>query len=95
VKRTVKPHALGCFGDIAIALGANFARYLNTTMDWLVNAASAAQISNPVSFWNWFIFTIRDAKSADFSQKSADFSVSNLIFEMRNFVKFIRKLPFC
>uniref|UniRef100_A0A914D9W3 Importin N-terminal domain-containing protein n=1 Tax=Acrobeloides nanus TaxID=290746 RepID=A0A914D9W3_9BILA len=47
VKRTVKPHALGCFGDIAIALGANFARYLNTTMDWLVNAASAAQISNP------------------------------------------------
>uniref|UniRef100_A0A914EA66 Importin subunit beta-1/Transportin-1-like TPR repeats domain-containing protein n=1 Tax=Acrobeloides nanus TaxID=290746 RepID=A0A914EA66_9BILA len=46
VKRTVKSHALGCFGDIAIALGANFARYLNTTMDWLVNAASAAQISN-------------------------------------------------
>uniref|UniRef100_A0A914ZAG2 Importin N-terminal domain-containing protein n=1 Tax=Panagrolaimus superbus TaxID=310955 RepID=A0A914ZAG2_9BILA len=47
VKHAVKPHALGCFGDIAIALGPNYNRYLNYTVEYLMNAVNAAQITNP------------------------------------------------
>ena len=47
VKHAVKPHALGCFGDIAIALGPNYNRYLQHTVEYLMNAVNAAQITNP------------------------------------------------
>ena len=47
VKHAVKPHALGCFGDIAVALGPNYNRYLLPTVEFLMNAVNAAQITNP------------------------------------------------
>jgi importin subunit beta-1 len=47
VKHAVKPHALGCFGDIAIALGPSYNRYLTYTVEYLMNAVNAAQITNP------------------------------------------------
>lgn len=49
MKRSVKPHALGCFGDIAIALNNKFVRYLETAGKWFTNAIEAANITNPVS----------------------------------------------
>uniref|UniRef100_A0A7E4VNR2 Importin N-terminal domain-containing protein n=1 Tax=Panagrellus redivivus TaxID=6233 RepID=A0A7E4VNR2_PANRE len=47
VKHEVKPHALGCFGDIALALGSHYVRYLEATVTYLMNAVEAAQITNP------------------------------------------------
>uniref|UniRef100_A0AC34RF88 Importin N-terminal domain-containing protein n=1 Tax=Panagrolaimus sp. JU765 TaxID=591449 RepID=A0AC34RF88_9BILA len=46
VKHAVKPYALGCFSDIAIALGPGYFRYLEITVKYLMNAVIAAQITN-------------------------------------------------
>uniref|UniRef100_A0AC35FYU5 Importin beta n=1 Tax=Panagrolaimus sp. PS1159 TaxID=55785 RepID=A0AC35FYU5_9BILA len=46
VKHAVKPLVVGFFGDIAIALGPNYNRYLNYTVEYLMNAVNAAQITN-------------------------------------------------
>jgi len=46
VKHAVKPNALGCFGDIAIALGPEYFRYLEVTVKYLMNAVTAAQITD-------------------------------------------------
>jgi importin subunit beta-1 len=50
VKRNVRPHALSCFGDIAIALNAKFLRYLETVAKWLNDAIEAANITNPEDY---------------------------------------------
>jgi importin subunit beta-1 len=40
VERTVKPHIISCIGDIAIAIGGNFDRYLNFVIPMLIAASS-------------------------------------------------------
>ncbi|KAL3122426.1 hypothetical protein niasHT_001461 [Heterodera trifolii] len=47
VKRTVKSQVLNAFGDVALALNAQYSRYLASNMKWLSDAIAAAQITNP------------------------------------------------
>uniref|UniRef100_A0A1I7WNE0 Importin N-terminal domain-containing protein n=1 Tax=Heterorhabditis bacteriophora TaxID=37862 RepID=A0A1I7WNE0_HETBA len=49
--RDVKVTILGCFGDVALAIGEHFERYICVVMDMLSEAASAAVVSNPVSLF--------------------------------------------
>lgn len=42
--RSVKPHIVSCFGDIAAALGAHFKPYLQVTLGLLAQAAHIAQL---------------------------------------------------
>uniref|UniRef100_A0A914HA48 Importin N-terminal domain-containing protein n=1 Tax=Globodera rostochiensis TaxID=31243 RepID=A0A914HA48_GLORO len=50
VKRTVKSQVLNAFGDVALALNAQYSRYLGMNMKWLTDAIAAAQITNPEDY---------------------------------------------
>ena len=48
LNRNVKPPILSCFGDIALAVGSNFEKYMQITMSMLVQASSASiDLDNP------------------------------------------------
>ncbi|KAK6050004.1 HEAT repeat protein [Cooperia oncophora] len=47
--KDVKVTILGCFGDIALAIGVHFERYIHIVMSMLAEASSAAIVTNPVS----------------------------------------------
>lgn len=56
--KDVKVTILGCFGDIALAIGEHFERYIHIVMSMLKDASTAAVVTNPVStisttFWSW------------------------------------------
>lgn len=55
VKKSVKAQVLNTFGDIALALNAQYSRYLDLNMKWLSDAIAAAQITNPVSLFTLII----------------------------------------
>lgn len=61
--RAVKPPILSCFGDVALAIGANFERYLPTTMAVLGQAASIVAPQDVVSFKEYRC--IKDSKEDD------------------------------
>ena len=50
VKRAVRTQVLYSFGDVAVALNADYSRYLEVNMRWLTEAIAAAQVTNPVRF---------------------------------------------
>ncbi|EPB66619.1 hypothetical protein ANCCEY_14289 [Ancylostoma ceylanicum] len=47
--KDVKVTILGCFGDIALAIGEHFERYIQIVMSMLIEASTAAVVTNPVS----------------------------------------------
>uniref|UniRef100_A0A915N5C2 Importin subunit beta-1/Transportin-1-like TPR repeats domain-containing protein n=1 Tax=Meloidogyne javanica TaxID=6303 RepID=A0A915N5C2_MELJA len=49
-KKNVKTQVLNTFGDVALALNAQYSRYLDLNMKWLTEAISAAQITNADDF---------------------------------------------
>ena len=50
VKRAVRRQVLYSFGDVAVALNAEYLRYLEVNMRWLTEAIAAAQVTNSVRF---------------------------------------------
>ena len=55
MKKVVKTQVLNTFGDVALALNAQYSRYLELNMKWLTEAISAAQITNPVRIYFYFL----------------------------------------
>lgn len=49
MSRDVRVTILGCFGDIAIAIGTHFDRYEQIVMQLLNQAAMVAIVTDPVS----------------------------------------------
>ncbi|KHJ96355.1 HEAT repeat protein [Oesophagostomum dentatum] len=45
--KDVKVTILGCFGDIALAIGEHFERYIQIVMSMLIEASTAAVVTNP------------------------------------------------
>ncbi|VDO36767.1 unnamed protein product [Haemonchus placei] len=48
--KDVKVTILGCFGDIALAIGVHFERYVHIVMSMLAEASSAAIVTNPQDY---------------------------------------------
>ncbi|KJH53219.1 HEAT repeat protein [Dictyocaulus viviparus] len=48
--KDVKVTILGCFGDIALAIGEHFERYVHIVMSMLSDASSAAVVTNPQDY---------------------------------------------
>ncbi|KAE9420302.1 hypothetical protein Angca_004986, partial [Angiostrongylus cantonensis] len=48
--KDVKVTILGCFGDIALAIGEHFERYVHIVMSMLSEASSAAVVTNPQDY---------------------------------------------
>ncbi|KIH58081.1 HEAT repeat protein [Ancylostoma duodenale] len=47
--KDVKVTILGCFGDIALAIGEHFERYIQIVMSMLIEASTAAVVTNPLN----------------------------------------------
>ncbi|KIH60025.1 HEAT repeat protein [Ancylostoma duodenale] len=48
--KDVKVTILGCFGDIALAIGEHFERYIQIVMSMLIEASTAAVVTNPQDY---------------------------------------------
>ncbi|VDL71774.1 unnamed protein product [Nippostrongylus brasiliensis] len=48
--KDVKVTILGCFGDIALAIGEHFERYVHIVMSMLTEASTAAIVTNPQDY---------------------------------------------
>lgn len=55
--KDVKVTILGCFGDIALAIGEHFERYIQIVMSMLIEASTAAVVTNPVSLPYYFRYS--------------------------------------
>jgi len=56
----VKPRIIECLGDIAMAIGGHFERYMPSTM-MILSAASATKFDNPNADFAEYLKTLRES----------------------------------